>query len=439
MPEMGEALSGREKEVLRLVATGATNEQIARELVISTNTVKVHLRNIFTKLGVASRTEATLHAVRQGWVTLETSPPAAVEEQEKEAAAESPPRRARSALLWSLGVVLAGLAVVALAVLLNLSGVFDGVRPTPAQSSPSTGTSPAGQRWSMLADMPTPRSDLALVAFQGSLYAIGGYGPDGATAATERFDSVGNAWTSLAPKPTAVGEAQAAVLGGHIYIPGGCVAEGRPTAVTEVYLIERNQWVAAAALPRALSAYALASFEGKIYLFGGWDGSAYRQEILRYDAEADRWDEAGRLPFPVGHAGAVVVDDHVLLIGGVNADGPVNVVSAYSPAFSTVSPQPLIGVSLGRVRATILFGDYLYALADPDTTSSPVLWQHHVRGESWQTTDQPLDGFAPGAALAGIGTELFVVGGRGGTGPVSQSREYRALFVVTPLPAPGPW
>src|SRR4051812_48578166 len=63
-------ISEREREILRLVATGATNQQIAHQLNISINTVKVHLRNIFGKIGVASRTEATVFAVRSGLVQI---------------------------------------------------------------------------------------------------------------------------------------------------------------------------------------------------------------------------------------------------------------------------------------------------------------------------------------------------------------------------------
>src|SRR5512132_4035019 len=61
-------LSEREQEILRLVATGASNKEIAQQLYISANTVKVHLRNIFAKINVVSRTEATLFAIREGLV-----------------------------------------------------------------------------------------------------------------------------------------------------------------------------------------------------------------------------------------------------------------------------------------------------------------------------------------------------------------------------------
>ena len=55
-------LTAREVEVLRLVATGRTNRAIAEELVISEKTVARHVSNIFTKLGVSSRSAATAYA-----------------------------------------------------------------------------------------------------------------------------------------------------------------------------------------------------------------------------------------------------------------------------------------------------------------------------------------------------------------------------------------
>src|SRR3990172_6090173 len=67
MPDI-DNLSEREREILYLVATGVSNKQIAQALHISTNTVKVHLRNIFSKIEVASRTEAAMFAVGAGLV-----------------------------------------------------------------------------------------------------------------------------------------------------------------------------------------------------------------------------------------------------------------------------------------------------------------------------------------------------------------------------------
>ena len=61
-------LSPREDEVLRLVAQGATNKEIADSLFISENTVKTHLRNIMDKLHLANRSQAAAYAVKKGLV-----------------------------------------------------------------------------------------------------------------------------------------------------------------------------------------------------------------------------------------------------------------------------------------------------------------------------------------------------------------------------------
>ncbi len=67
-PEAPEPLTERETEVLRLLARGRANKEIARDLSIGEKTVKTHVSNILGKLGVQSRTQAALHAVRAGLV-----------------------------------------------------------------------------------------------------------------------------------------------------------------------------------------------------------------------------------------------------------------------------------------------------------------------------------------------------------------------------------
>jgi two-component system NarL family response regulator len=66
----GEALSVREIEVLRRVAAGMSNKEIGAELFISEGTVKTHVKSIFAKLDVVSRTEAVATATRRGWIQL---------------------------------------------------------------------------------------------------------------------------------------------------------------------------------------------------------------------------------------------------------------------------------------------------------------------------------------------------------------------------------
>jgi len=65
-----ESLTGRELEVLQLLAQGKSNKEIGIKLFISEFTVKGHLRNIFTKLNVLSRTEAISAATRRGLVEV---------------------------------------------------------------------------------------------------------------------------------------------------------------------------------------------------------------------------------------------------------------------------------------------------------------------------------------------------------------------------------
>ncbi len=67
-PDSPDKLTQRETDVLRLLAAGRSNKEIALELVIGETTVKTHVSNVMMKLGVSSRTQAALYAVKIGLV-----------------------------------------------------------------------------------------------------------------------------------------------------------------------------------------------------------------------------------------------------------------------------------------------------------------------------------------------------------------------------------
>ena len=69
-PKAQELLSERETEILKLLATGMSNKQIAGRLYLSLRTVKAHISNIFNKMDVASRSEALVQALKMGLITL---------------------------------------------------------------------------------------------------------------------------------------------------------------------------------------------------------------------------------------------------------------------------------------------------------------------------------------------------------------------------------
>ena len=73
-PHTPDLLSEREMEVLKLAARGISNKEIGEALFISVRTVQAHMRSIFNKLGVGSRSEAIVYGLRRGWFNLEDLP-----------------------------------------------------------------------------------------------------------------------------------------------------------------------------------------------------------------------------------------------------------------------------------------------------------------------------------------------------------------------------
>ncbi len=415
-----ESLTERELEVLRLLATGASNQQIAQELFISVNTVKVHLRNIFTKLGVQSRTEATLCAIKAGWIEGVQLP-----EPEEEAEAQPP----RPRLTWQLGIAIVAVIMLVIAVISQAV-----IRPSSNSALLTReAASPTVQRWKDRARLPVPRQGLATIAHEGHVYAIGGESADGVTGAVERYDPEADDWTPLADKPTAVADVVAALIGGEIYVPGGRTPSGNPTAIVEVYNPESGTWDGKSPLPVALSAYALTALEGKLYLFGGWDGSAYLDSVYEYDPAQDAWTAKTPMPTARGFAGAAVADGKIYVIGGYNGQDDLDTNEEYVPSqddgqgepWTVRSPMPAgragCGVAVAANIIHVIGGGWEKDVADGVT--------YNVRTDEWETFEVPVSGQWRSLGLAMVDTEIYAVGGWNGD-YMDTNRRYTAIFTV---------
>lgn len=491
-------ISDREREILQLVASGATNQQIAQELNISVNTVKVHLRNIFAKIGVVSRTEATLYAVRNGLIQVHESPVApgeatGVEEEQADAPEAStqgteqsapaqegatpdetpspqvtgivrvtpdietepppvdtmthptavavpqlPARRDRRWLLAG-GLVVLLLAAVAVMLVPTL-----GTERQLAADSAEVDLPELDQRWRELAPMPSALAEFALTDYRldgrSLLYIIGGEASNNTvTDQVVRYDLDANVWVPFSAKPTAVSSVQAAVIGNRIYVPGGRLASGESTDVFEAYDPQRDRWTSLAPLPAPRSGYMLAALEGKLYLFGGWDGQAYRGEVWQYSPDEDVWSEQTPMPTARAFGGAAAIGGQIYIIGGENATGRLNVNESYTPADDTGADRPWsVKAPIPAPRskmATAAINALIFVLSGAETEGSSLLYNSST--DQWQTIATPLSATIQGLRARAVGNNLYIFGGRDAEYLQTKTYEYQAVYsVVLPL-GPG--
>lgn len=321
-------LSEREVEILELVARGLSNKEIAAALFISVNTVKVHLRNIFEKTKVMSRTEATLYAIEKGIVKSPGPEAEAIDTPVPE-----PVEPTRWQKLWKRywwASIPIGLGILAaFSALLAGTPLFAPPTPTP---NPLQGIT-AQQRWQELAPLPEARAGLAAAAYDNAIYAIAGETESGPSGLVTRYDPQTDSWSPRADKPTPVTYVSAVLLGEKIYVPGGELADGTPTDILEVYDPRKDSWETRAPIPLKVSGYALADYEGQMFLFGGWDGEKALDRVFIYDPNDDAWREGTPMPTARAYAGAAEAGGKIYVVGGWDGEGKSDFVYSFIPSF----------------------------------------------------------------------------------------------------------
>ena len=437
MPDVND-LSDREREILFLVATGVSNKEIASSLYISTNTVKVHLRNIFAKIGVTTRTEAAMYAVSAGLVgpginarsgQLDGVSGLATTEGAIAVPSGNAPQSIRSR--WLTGGVVVALIVLSL---VALFGWRTARSLTRVSASPSPTVIPP--RWEELAPLRMARNGLAVAVYGNQIYAIGGETSQGVTGVLERYDPETDRWSSLSPIPVPVADVNAVVIGGKIYTPGGRLASGEVTNLMEIYDPLQDNWEKGSPLPVTLSAYALAAFEGKLYLFGGWDGEKIVATVYEYNPEGDTWTARTSMPTARAFAGAAPAGGNIFVVGGYDGQRALAVNEIYLPERDNGQQVPWTqGEPLpeGRYAMGVAsVADILHVIGGVGNNNAALQsLEFPPQTGIWQAFESPHPQPWSHLGLAAFGTRLFIIGGDLNAAPTAKNLAYQAIYIIT--------
>jgi DNA-binding CsgD family transcriptional regulator/N-acetylneuraminic acid mutarotase len=435
----GNELSERELEILRLVATGASNKEIAQKLFISPNTVKVHLKNIFGKVGVQSRTEAAMYAIKKGLLEIGLQNKlfqGGTEDSSRTLPADPIPSEQQNTNFLSKSIKFISIPLFLISILLVLYFLVFRKGISPEQSEQPVQSQVASTEWIAVNNLLFARSNFAVVQFEDSFIIIGGQTENGISDTVESFNITTNEKNFLEHKPTPVTDIQAATIQRKIYVPGGITQQGNPTNILEVYDPINNKWETSSPMPVALSAYALVSFEGLLYVFGGWNGNQYVDQSYEFNPASDIWKELPPMPVKRGYANAVVAGGKIYVIGGFDGTNYILDNNIFTPFFSGeegsswkyASSLPEGRSAMGVVNLT----DTLYLVGGKNgTKNDKICMAYFPLTDEWAyLRDFPrTNAYSLGAGT--IGGELYILGGIIGDKPSTEINSYKVLYSIS--------
>ena len=467
MAEFGETLSKRELDVLRCTADGSSNKEIAAELFISANTVKVHLRNIYAKLGVSSRTEATKVAIQQGVIEghIESQADEAVEEiaetaeaplviEESVAPQETtpdppPPIPDSSPNHWRLYAIVGALAgmmaiIAILAIQQQSAQQADAATAIPPTAVSFTNTPIGDTAWAHSRPLPQGKAQMAAAVIGLDIYLIGGdtgseSGEPQVSGDVQRFDNDTKVWSAVAEKPTAVSDATAATLFGEIYVPGGKLANGELTAVVEAYSPANDAWRPVASLPEPLSGGLTLSDGSYLYHIGGWNGDGYVDTVYLYDAATDNWRPLPSMNYARAFTAGAQMAGRLFVVGGYDGENAL----ATCELFSTVEEKwtACADMLLPRMNwggTAVLNKLYIIGGETEEDGHPAFAEQYDPNTDTWQIVNIPAE--TNGIGLRGNGvihveTKIYSIGGQHGNSIITDTLIYTPIVYQTFIPA----
>jgi N-acetylneuraminic acid mutarotase len=252
----------------------------------------------------------------------------------------------------------------------------------------------------------------------------------------EEYDPNIDAWKPMNPKPTAVSDVNAVVIGGKIYVPGGKAASGKPIDRLEIYDPGEDVWIEGPSMPEPLSAYAAASFEGKLYLFGGWDGQQFVNTVYEYDPTQEFWQVRTPMPTRRGFSGAAVSGGKVHVIGGFDGVRALSTNEVYFPERDNGQDNPWSmarSMPAGRYAMGIApVADIIHIVGGMgQVKESQQTLVYFPYQDEWLASADTVSVQWSNLGMATIETRLYGIGGVVAGEISGQNLSYQAIYTIS--------
>jgi DNA-binding CsgD family transcriptional regulator len=472
MAEPKEPLTERELEVVRLLATGVSNKELAAQIHVSPNTVRVHLRNIFTKLEAQSRTEVTMIAVRNGWVDTGVAGVERVDSVDnvdnvdsdadvervdgvRQTTKSATPRSVPVPVapnplavpplpMWRRIVLMAAVVLgVALSILMlqrptTEATAFPGEASFDPNNAPAlSGFSPAeSTKWFARASVRTARARAAVTTVGGRVYLIGGEVNRQPSNEVLIYDPRLDDWQIGPAKPTAIVNAGAAVVTNTIFVPGGTVADGQPTNKFEVLNVFSGTWRSLPTLPAAVAGHAVVASNNRVYVLGGRTASGVSNQVVMFDIATNRWAALPPMPTARTLLSAAVLGNRIYAVGGFDGGRELTTCEVYDIAtqrWATCAPMTIPRGALGLAQV----GSTIYAIGGGLTGYIGFNERYDPIANKWTPFELPAGrlGDWRNVAIASQPTAFYAIGGSSGGKLMADTFVYEVMSNRTFLPS----
>lgn len=285
----------------------------------------------------------------------------------------------------------------------------------PVVLVPST-TLPVEPGWEVVARLPAPRQECGVVALDGRVVVVGGYGADLAFVdEVWAYDPAVDAWSALPPLPRPAHHPNAVVLDGELHVAGSLV-EGF-AEWPEHWVLQGDRWADAAPLPDdvAVGASGVAVYDGELHVVGGLHGGVTVPFHLVYDPVADGWTRLPDAPAARDHFVLAAVTDGLVAVAG-RADG----LDAFTPSSDRWrdgdwEPAAPIPTPRGGVAAAVAVDGRVHVLGGEGNPNDPdgVFGAHEVYDPSTDTwaVNGPMAVPRHGTGAVWLDGALYVPGG----------------------------